>query len=87
VMLPIKTSGQMPLHIQKEMARCNEMNNKIINVDVNMWGIARNVIKRISSVYSMNRVIQRYIIDVIATYRFGNDSCTRIGITITSEFQ
>jgi hypothetical protein len=62
------------------------MNDKRMSIDVNMWDIARNVVKRISSIYSMNRVIRRYIIDVIATYRFGNDSCTRIGITIASEF-
>jgi hypothetical protein len=34
----------------------------------------------------MDRIIQRYIIDVIAMHRLVNESCTRIGIIITSKY-
>jgi hypothetical protein len=38
----------MPLYIQIEITHYCEMNDKIFNVDVNMWGIARNAIEPIS---------------------------------------
>jgi hypothetical protein len=49
--LPIKVSGQIPLHVKIEIISCNEMNDKIshIDIDMNVYDNARNVIERISS--------------------------------------
>jgi hypothetical protein len=47
-MLPIKTRDQMPLHLHKEVTYCNEMNDEILDIDMDMWNIARNVTKPIS---------------------------------------
>jgi hypothetical protein len=33
----------MQLHIQEEVIHYNEMNDKIFDIDMNMWDIARNV--------------------------------------------
>jgi hypothetical protein len=46
--LPIKTPSSIPLHIQIEITHHSEMNDKIFNIDANMWDIARNVIEPIS---------------------------------------
>jgi hypothetical protein len=48
LILPIETLGTMPLHIQKEIAHYNEMNDKISNINMNEWDIERNIIKLIS---------------------------------------
>jgi hypothetical protein len=47
--LPIKTPGTMPLHVQKEVTHYNEINDKIFDlyIDINMWDIVRNVIELI----------------------------------------
>jgi hypothetical protein len=46
---PIKAHGVMPLQVRKEISQCNEMNDEIfeIGIDINMWGIARDVIEPI----------------------------------------
>jgi hypothetical protein len=50
LMLPMKTPGRMSSHIQDEMTHCNEMNNKIFNIDIdmNMRDITINVMESIS---------------------------------------
>jgi hypothetical protein len=49
---PIKTPGQMPFHVQKEINCYTEMKNKIldidVNVNVNVWDNTRSVIEPIS---------------------------------------
>jgi hypothetical protein len=42
-MLPIKTPGSMPLHVQKEMTHCSEVNDQIFNIDMNVRDVARNI--------------------------------------------
>jgi hypothetical protein len=44
----MKAHLPMPLHIPKEMTHYSEMNNELFNIDMNMWHIARNIIKPIS---------------------------------------
>jgi hypothetical protein len=48
LILPIKTLGTIPLHIQNEIIHYNEMNDEISNIDMNERDIARNIIKLIS---------------------------------------
>jgi hypothetical protein len=43
--LTIKAPGQMPLHVKVEITHCDEMNNKIFDIDMNVWDDARNVIE------------------------------------------
>jgi hypothetical protein len=64
-MLPIKTPGQMPLHIQKEITHYNEMNDKIfsIDIDMNICAIARNGIEPIFFHLFHGEVIQRWLFD------------------------
>jgi hypothetical protein len=47
-MLPMKTPGTMPLHVQKEMTRISEMNDKIFGLQLNVRDISRNLIGLIS---------------------------------------
>jgi hypothetical protein len=50
--LPIKTQGQMPLHVKVEITHYDEMNDKMFDVDIDIaigvWDNARNVIEPIS---------------------------------------
>jgi hypothetical protein len=34
--VPIKTLGQMPLHVKVEITHSNEMNDKIFDIDIDM---------------------------------------------------
>jgi hypothetical protein len=47
--LTIKAPGVMPLHVQKEITHCDEINDKIFDIDMNVRDNARNVIESISS--------------------------------------
>jgi hypothetical protein len=47
-MLPIKASGQIRLHVKVEMTHYDEMNDKIFDIDMNVYDNARNVIELIS---------------------------------------
>jgi hypothetical protein len=40
---------QRPLHIQNEITHYNEVNDRVFNIDIdmNIWEIARNVIEQI----------------------------------------
>jgi hypothetical protein len=46
--LTIKTRGQISKLFQKEITHYNEMNNKIFDIDMNVWDNARNVIELFS---------------------------------------
>jgi hypothetical protein len=48
--LTIKAPGQMPLHVKIQITQYDEMNDKIfdIDIDMNMWDNAINVMEPIS---------------------------------------
>jgi hypothetical protein len=49
-MLTIKAPGQMPLHVKVGITHYDDMNDKILDIDIdlNMWDNARNVIEPVS---------------------------------------
>jgi hypothetical protein len=46
--LPTKAPAQMPVHVRKEITHYDEMNHKIIDINMNMWDNARNGMESIS---------------------------------------
>jgi hypothetical protein len=87
-MLPLKAPGHMPLHVKAEITHDDEMNDKIFDIDMNVWDNARNVIEPISfhrfDVQSKAR-IHVYIFDALVIDRLVSESCTQIRIIIASK--
>jgi hypothetical protein len=74
--LPVKTRGQIPLQIDKEIIHYNEISDRILDIGMNMWDILQEKQQsQFHSIYPMDRVIERYLFDEALFHSLNGAGC------------